>query len=257
MKSRQKSLITLLLVIVFIAFSNSLVKAQEVLTIKKTDNTVISIPTSDIVTITFGSTSPMSDGNTVTDIDGNTYQTVKIGYQVWMTENLKTTRYNNGGQIPNIKDKQAWANSTSGAYCLYDNSSGIKDLFGVLYNWYAVSTDKLCPVGWRVPTDDDWTSMLKPLGVLAGAKLKEAGTANWKSNTDMVTNETKFTALPGGTRYGSGSFTSIGTQGTFWTSTPNGEKKEAVYRVIVDYNSSVARYMFPKSSGLSVRCIKE
>ncbi len=255
MKSCQKSFITLLLLFVFITSSSTLIRSQEVLKIKKTDNTIISIPTSDIVSITFES-SQTPDGNTITDIDGNTYNTVKIGYQVWMAENLKTTKYNNGSQIPMIRDKEAWKNSKTGAYCWYDNSSGVKDLFGAMYNWHTISTGKLCPLGWRVPSDDDWTSLLKFLGGIPGAKLKEEGTVNWKDNTSNVTNETKFTALPGGTRFGTGSFSSAGTQGTFWSSTPKGEK-EAVYRAIYNYNSSVARYIFPKSAGLSVRCIKD
>ena len=93
---------------------------------------------------------------TVKDADGNKYNTVKIGNQVWMVENLKTTKYNDGTEILNVTSDTQWANLTTGAYCNYDNLESNAEIYGRLYNWYAVNTGKLAPAGWHVPTDDDW-----------------------------------------------------------------------------------------------------
>ena len=94
----------------------------------------------------------------VTDFDGNVYDTITIGTQVWMVENLRTIHYNNGTYIPNVTDS-TWQKLSTGAYCWYNNNVIFKDTYGALYNWYAVNTGKLCPTGWHVPTDDEWTTL--------------------------------------------------------------------------------------------------
>jgi uncharacterized protein (TIGR02145 family) len=150
--------------------------------------------------VTFKTTTDV-ETNTVTDIDGNIYHTVTIGTQVWMVENLKTTKYRNGDPIPNVTGN-AWAALTTGAYCWYNNDAATyKATYGALYNWYAVADSRnIAPTGWHVPTDAEWTTLTTFLGgeSVAGGKLKETGTNHWTSPNTGATNETGFTALPGG-----------------------------------------------------------
>ena len=139
---------------------------------------------------------------TVTDQDGNVYHTVTIGTQVWMVENLKTTKYRNGDGIQNVTDSIAWWNLTSGAYCIYRNDVNNLATYGRLYNWYAViDSRKLTPAGWHIPTDAEWTTLTDYLGSTCGDKLKEKGPNHWGGD-NTATNETGFTALPGGNRAG-------------------------------------------------------
>ena len=136
-------------------------------------------------------------------MDGNTYNTIMIGTQTWMKENLKTTTFNDGTSIPLETDATKWAALTSSGYCYYNNDEATyKDTYGVLYNWYTVNTGKLCPSGWHIPIEADWTNLTTFLGGEngAGGKLKESGTSHWINPNSGATNETKFTALPGGER---------------------------------------------------------
>ena len=149
---------------------------------------------------------------TVTDIDGNTYQTVKIGDQWWMAENLKVTCYRNGDAIPNITDGTTWASLSTGAYCEYNNDINNVATYGRLYNWYAVTDSRnIAPAGWHVPSDAEWKQLEMYLGMSQseadatgwrgtdeGGKLKEVGTMHWNSPNTGATNESGFTALPGG-----------------------------------------------------------
>lgn len=157
---------------------------------------------------------------TVKDQDGNVYKTIKIGNQTWMAENLKTTKLNDGTTIPVVADKSAWNLLSTPSLCWYNNDSINKNTYGALYNGYAVNTDKLCPAGWHVSTVAEWATLVDYLGGknAAGGKLKEAGTTSWKSPNTGATNESKFTALPGGTRYNNGLFFTIKTDGYWWTS---------------------------------------
>lgn len=166
------------------------------------------------------------DSITVTDIDGNVYNTVTIGTQVWFKENLRTTSYNDGTDIPNITGDDGWQNTSSGAYCWYDNDMNNKGEYGALYNWYAGNTAKLCPTGWHVPTHDEFIALADNQGGWrnAGAVLKETGLTHWKSPNEGATNFSDFTGLPGGTRvvddYGTYViFQGIGYYGNFWTAT--------------------------------------
>ena len=138
------------------------------------------------------------DPNIVKDIDGNIYHTVTIGNQVWMVENLKTTRYNDGTAIPNVTDSSVWSKLSTPAYCWYNNdASSYKATYGALYNWYAVNVQKLCPKGWHVASNAEFYALNSFLDGECG-KLKEAGTIHWYSPNKGATNETGFTALPGG-----------------------------------------------------------
>ncbi len=169
---------------------------------------------------------PQPGGNTVSDIDGNVYKTEIIGDQEWFAENLKTTRYNDGAAIPHVTDDRQWSNLSTGAYCWHDNDRNNGKIYGALYNWYAVNTGRICPDGWRVPTDEDWTTLVNYLGGegIAGGILKatgalEAGDGLWDDPNYGATNETGFSALPGGLCWSLGSFGNIGNYGYWWSAT--------------------------------------
>jgi uncharacterized protein (TIGR02145 family) len=211
---------------------------------------------------------------TVTDIEGNIYKTVKIGNQWWMAENLKTTRYNDGTIIPFVKDATEWANLTTPGYCWYsnwyiDNDPSYKDTYGALYNWYTVNTGKLCPTGWHVPTDQEWKQLEIHLGMSQGevdneglrgtnegGKLKETGFTHWASPNTGATNETLFTALPGGSRGYNGAFSTIYNYGYWWSITEN-DSDSSWRRVMSAYDSGIYRISISKYFGLSVRCLMD
>ena len=197
---------------------------------------------------------------TVTDYDGNIYNTITIGTQIWTKENLKVTHYPDGILIPNITDSIQWKNLTTSAYCNYNNTDSFANIYGHLYNWYAVNDNRnIAPVGWHVPTDADWTTLTTYLGGegVAGGKLKESGTTHWQSPNTGATNETGFTALPGGDRlFSTGVFYDKGVYGFYWSSTSNDASTAWVRALDYGY-SNVSRSNNPKSNGFSVRCIKD
>ena len=194
---------------------------------------------------------------TVTDVDGNSYKIIKIGSQQWMLENLKTKHYRNGKAIPFVKDSTRWAVFTSGAFCFYANDSDNIKLHGLLYNWFAVNdSNKLCPTGWHVPSENDWNALEENLGgvTVAGGKMKDT-VALW-SNSFGGTNESGFKGLPSGCRTNKGTFNSFGFYGLWWTSSEN-YTTYAWYRGI-DYNSTdLFRHYYYKRYGFSVRCLKD
>lgn len=204
---------------------------------------------------------PDNNNNMVKDIDGNVYHTVKIGEQIWMVENLKVTHYNTGktqaDEIPLVADDNAWNNLSTPGYCYYNNDDANKKTYGALYNWYAVNTGKLAPKGWHVPSKEEWDTLKEYVGSVVGGKLKETGTVHWKPENDYATNETGFTALPGGLRDSSrGRFFSINNNAFFYSSTSevNG-KADARFMGYSDGGLTV-RYS-DKTCGYSVRCIKD
>ena len=199
----------------------------------------------------------------IADIDGNLYNIVSIGTQVWIKENLKVTKYQNGIPIPNISDNTAWSGLSTGAYCWYNNNSATyKDTYGAIYNRYTVSSGILCPTGWHAPTDAEWHQLILFLDAaallsstesqIAGNKLKESGTTHWQSTNSGATNESGFTALPGGMRDINGAFNRIGTSGYWW----NSDNSTAWDREL-DYNyAGVLRVSPNTNNGFSARCIK-
>ena len=193
------------------------------------------------------------------DIDGNVYQTVQIGNQHWMAENLKVTHYRNGDPIPHLTSNSDWASTSLGAYCAYDNNEGNVETYGRLYNWYTVDDPRgLAPQGWHVPTDDEWQTLVDYLGgsSVAGGKLKEAGTEHWNSPNTGATNESGFTALPGGYRSSNGYYYYMGNFGYFWSSTEG--SSDLAWSRRLDYNSSgVYRYDGRRLFGFSVRCLRD
>ena len=196
-----------------------------------------------------------TDDETVTDIDDNVYNTVTIGSQVWMVENLKTTHYRNGDDIPNITDDAEWKNLTTGAYCNYHNLPGNADIYGRLYNWYAVNDPRgLAPEGWHIPSDEEWKFLIDWIDH-RGGKLKEAGLAHWYAPNRYATNETGFNAIPGGLRGREGTFKLIGGDSYWWSSSEDGTDK-AINRSIITELGNIFDESLQKILGHSVRCIR-
>jgi len=198
---------------------------------------------------------------TVTDMDGNVYHTVTIGTQVWMKENLKTTKFSDGTSIPFVTDNSTWGNLTTPGYCWYNNDLANKNIYGALYNWYAVNTGKLCPKGWHVPSDAEWTTLTAFLGgeIVAGGKLKETGNSHWNAFLDpepLTTNEAGFTALPGGLRRLDGKYNNLGDYVYWWSSTDD-DATMAWFLAIRNWLSSTIRSSTDKENGFSVRCLKD
>jgi len=197
---------------------------------------------------------------TVTDYDGNVYDTVNIGTQVWMKQNLKVTHYSNGSALPNVTDSAAWVNLLTGARCYYNNDSLTYDsVYGALYNWYAVNDiNGICPEGWHVSTDADWQMAEAYLGGvdIAGSKMKEAGTSHWASPNNEATNSSGFTGLPGGMRDPDSKFGNVVGFGMWWANTEfNTSFVWSTYMwnlaTHVDHNP------IPKNYALSIRCVKD
>jgi uncharacterized protein (TIGR02145 family) len=207
----------------------------------------------------FGLILPDNYAGTVTDIDGNTYMTVKIGTQTWMAENLRVGRYRTGNPIPLIKDNATWSSLAEPGYCWYENSLTYKTTYGVLYNWHTIVTDSVCPVGWDVPTDAEWQTLINYLGgaSVAGGKLKEVGTKHWTSPNTGATNETGFMALPGGYRYYDGVSKFIGESSNWWSSTEHSPTEAYGWGDLVYSNRDIHKFTFSKNAGLSIRCLKE
>jgi uncharacterized protein (TIGR02145 family) len=204
----------------------------------------------------------------LTDVDGNIYKTVQIGTQVWMAENLKTTKYSDNTTISPVTDNTAWAALITPGYCWYNNDAATnKVTYGALYNWYTVDPasnggKNVCPTGWHVPSDPEWTTLTSFLGgeSAAGDKLKEIGTTHWKS-PNTGTNETGFTALPGGSRDYDGIFGGINNLFIlqnycgWWSSSEystTGAWSRSMY-----YNDKNLYVAFDlKKDGFSIRCLK-
>jgi len=195
----------------------------------------------------------------VRDIDGNVYQTVTIGTQVWMAENLKVTHYRNGEAIPYVTDVTEWAGLSTGAHCEYDNNPANVEIYGRLYNWHSVDDSRnIAPEGWHVPTYADWQTLVDYLGgsSVAGGKLKETGTTYWASPNTGATNESGFSALPGGVRLNNGYYEYLSIYAYFWSATAYSSDHgwseglgNAYSGVYCTYNG--------KQSGLSIRCVKD
>jgi uncharacterized protein (TIGR02145 family) len=198
---------------------------------------------------------------TVTDVDGNVYTTVKIGSQVWMAENLKTTRYRNGDSIKNVTDSLQWINLVTGAYCRNITIGNDPAAYGYLYNWYAATdTRNIAPAGWHIPSQSEWAALVSYLGgeEVAGGKVKESGTTHWKSPNTGATNESGFNALPAGVRDEFGSFFQIGYEAIWWSATNHSGTIEAWCAATINISSRLASDGVAfKNEGLSIRCIKD
>ncbi len=201
---------------------------------------------------------------TIVDVDGNSYKTIQIGTQTWMAENLRVTKYRDGSNIPNIKNNIELANDTIGAFCYFQNCNIYKSAYGCLYNYYAVGNKKnLCPVGWHVPNQTEWTNLTSYLGgdSIAGGKLKDAVLTHWDIPNTGATNETGFSALPGGLFYYvvqsfGGYFINVGTCGSWWSTSTIGNSANSVMS-LDSFSSSVTNSGLIWSFCASVRCLKD
>jgi len=223
----------------------------------------------------FDGWTPCSGISVVSDIDGNVYNTALIGDQCWMKENLKTTTYRNGTSIPNVTDANAWSNLTSGAYVWYDNDISWKGIYGALYNWYAtVDTNGLCPTGWHVPTNDEWTALTNYIGGTGsphGNELKSCRQVNspqgegcnttehprWNEDSNKWgTDDYGFSGLPGGSRYNYGTYDFIGEIGSWWSSTE--DSSGIAWGRFLDYTYGIV-FVGPvyERTGMSVRCVQD
>ena len=202
----------------------------------------------------------------VKDVDGNTYNTIEIGSQVWMDQDLKTTRFNDGIDIPEVKEYEAWSKLSNPAFCWYNNDSTTRKDYGALYNWFAVGTGKLCPEGWHIPSDDEWNvlhSYLRRLE-LTGGSLKESSDKFWRKPNEGATNETGFTALPAGYRSYNGTF-NLQRAGIYWWSSTRSQWWQSTdsttsisfQRNLYYKSEKLSRNVAEMNNGFCVRCIKD
>lgn len=204
-------------------------------------------------------TAEESTTGTVTDIDGNIYATIKIGSQWWMAENLEVTHYRNGTALPNITDNISWGGLITGAYCNNQNDTANAAIYGRLFNWYAVNDSRnIAPAGSHVPTNAEWQTLIDYLGGewVAGGKMKEAGITHWINPNADATNESGFSALPGGIRTDLGYYGGIGYQALFWSITEYDSDNALSLELAYDFAAALREYD-PKTCGFSVRCVKD
>jgi uncharacterized protein (TIGR02145 family) len=207
---------------------------------------------------------PFRCGDPITDVEGNVYRTVEIGGQCWMAENLATETYGDGSAIPTGLSPPAWASTTSGAFAVYGGDPSNKGIYGLLYNWYAVADPRsICPAGWHVPTDGEWTELTDHLGgePIAGGPMKTtgtlgAGTGLWSAPNTGATNSSGFSGLPGGYRNLFGVYSLLGNDGYWWSATESATSN-AWSRRLVEVNPNVYRFAYNKVYGFSVRCVRD
>jgi uncharacterized protein (TIGR02145 family) len=193
------------------------------------------------------------------DIDGNNYNELKIENQTWLSENLNVSKYRNGDLIPCIEDQNDWANLKTGAWCYYKNQfdNGLK--YGKLYNWYAINDPRgLAPEGFHIPSKDEIKTLIANLGgdQVAGGKLKTKGTSDWKSPNEKATNQSGFSALPGGTRWLEEGYDLLGEQSLFWSQSDY----NIDYGLVLQLSSlNKKAFIIPWQKGMasSVRCVKD
>lgn len=205
------------------------------------------------------STAPVTP-TTVTDVDGNTYNTVVIGTQVWMQSNLKTSHYNNGTAIPEKLSSSDWDTLVTGARCFYNgDSTTYKPIYGTLYNWYvgdSANAYNVCPTGWHVPTIDEFTTLSTYLGgdLTAGGTLKDTGTFMWYSPNTGATNSSHYSAKPSGQRDATGAYTNDHQTAQWWACTSTGLNNPD-YRYVQYNNTTFPGTVYNKRAGMAIRCL--
>ncbi len=210
---------------------------------------------------------------TMKDIDGNIYKTIEIGPQTWMAENLKTSKLHDGTTILYVEIREDWdalyISKTPGHWYLHNDSAANEDTYGALYNWYAVNTGILCPTGWHVPSDPEWQTLERTLGMSAsdvkmegyrgtdeGGQMKETGLKHWKTPNKGATNASGFNGLPGGYCNSGGYFSSLqlaGMHGKWWSSSE--DANNSFYRQLTYDKAQIARYSSTRNNGMSIRCV--
>ena len=231
-----------------------------------------------------GGFNPELSYGSMTDIDGNSYKTIRIGEQNWMAENLKVTHYADGSPIPMVADGAQWSmlGESDRAYCWYDNMSEYGDTTGALYSWPGAMNGAsqpgemtemiqgVCPSGWHLPSDEEWKQLELELGMsqemadkyewrgtYQGGYLKELGFSHWDNPNSSGNNTSGFTALPGGYRSNSGAFYGMGIYAAFWSASRKTESSQIWFRALGFDKSSTYRYWVPGNRGASVRCVED
>ena len=200
----------------------------------------------------------------IKDIDGNTYKTVTIGTQTWMAENMRTSRFNDGSVIYQIKNEEDWDpiwNTDTAAWVYYNHNETYNMKYGKLYNWYSINpltndNKNICPSGWHVPSDSEWNILIEKLGgiSIAGGKMKELGIESWNSIDEETTNTSLFTGLAGGAA--EGDMSDFGYSGYWWSSTEDDES--GGWSRELNYNKNdIKRRSIEKRACLSIRCVKD
>ena len=220
------------------------------------------------INVSDGSTPTSGYGPNFIDVEGTVYKSVYIGNQLWQAENLRTTKFTDGTPVLMVDNQTNWfknfsTNTTTPMASVYNNDLTLKQSHGVLYNWYVIDALsngnlKICPQGWHVPTDNDWKILEEYLGgsERAGGKMKEVGSLNWVNPNTSATNESLFSALPSGYRLYNGNYSYMGNYGFYWSSTENGTS-HAYFRYLYNESARIIKNSIYKSSGFSIRCIKD
>lgn len=247
MKIRKKINVLLLLTLIAAVFAGCGKEDTD------TDN-----PTNNKTTAVFNSNKTYG---TLTDQDGNVYKTITIGTQTWMAENLRTTKYRDGSEVPEVKTADAWFGLKNGAYCNYNNTISVDTIatFGRLYNWNAVNDSRnLAPIGWHIASNAEWSTLRDYLGgsLVAGGKLKEAGLTHWLEKNESATNESGFTALPGGERNSIGIFNLAGVIGCWWSSDYCDDYTSYDWNML-NNKGNIGNGSTYKAFGFGVRCVKD
>ena len=201
--------------------------------------------------------SPAHETGTVTDIEGNTYKTIKIGDQWWMAENLKVSTYRNGDEIPRVLYDDYWGNLTTGACCAPSGMASNIATYGRLYNWYAVNDSrKIAPEGWHVASNAEWETMVNYLGGydVAGGKMKQKGTMTWANPNKGATDASGFCVLPAGSRSHDGHFYGLTEWAHFWTSTMINSTDARKWDLYFNSTKCLS-HESQKIYGYSVRCV--
>ncbi|OIP50034.1 MAG: hypothetical protein AUK31_05255 [Fibrobacteres bacterium CG2_30_45_31] len=268
----------ILALFVGVAMTSGIVNAQDSLYIYRDGIVICKRATSMIDSIVFHKVilPPITYGS-VTDIESNIYKTIALGSQTWMAENLKVTKYNDGTTIPNETSETAWIALTTGASCAYNNTTNIDTIKtnGRLYNWFAVNTGKLCPTGWNVPNDTEWTALQTYLiaggynfdGTTTDDKIAKsmASTSGWNTSSQngsighnpSLNNRSGYSSVPSGKRDDNGSFVNIGSYGYWWSSTETAAGIIGNYWSLFFDSKSLSNFGTREFSGFSVRCIKD
>ena len=254
----MKKSIQIIATAVGLLFGNTAFSQVDSVYIVKGDSVLAVYATTDVDSVIFYNPNPIdtTTNSTITDADGNVYTSVTIGTQEWMVENLKTSKYSDGTSIPNVIGNTDWSSLSTGAWSHYDNDNQYDTIYGKLYNWYTVETGKLCPTGWHVPTDAEWTILTDYLTAnghsgAEGNALKS--TSGWSSGNG--TDDYGWLGLPGGSRLNLGYFYDIGDYG-YWWSSPEYDASNAWYRYLNE-DDKFYSYSSLKRHGFSVRCLKD
>jgi uncharacterized protein (TIGR02145 family) len=196
-----------------------------------------------------------SCGDSITDVDGNTYTTTNINGQCWTAQNLDVSKYNDNTPISNITDQTQWVDATEGAWAYYNNDAAVGALHGKLYNWYTVETGKLCPEGWHIPSSNEWNTLVNALGGSAQAAQSMKSLDGWNNSPENATNSSGLSVIASGNRDVFSGFLGLGENVWFYTSTEDSNDPDKASWLKVTSNSNTDQGITSKNDGLPCRCV--